>query len=257
MSGVRLENIARRYPDGGGVAGFSCQIEDGEFFALLGPSGCGKTTTLRVIAGLETPDSGRVFFDERDVTSTPPEKREAAMVFQSYALFPHMNVFENVAFGLRARKMPRKDIHVRVEEALGYVQMEALYKRPVTELSGGQQQRVALARALAIHPRILLLDEPLSNLDAELRHATRHQLAELQRRLKCTTVYVTHDQDEAVALADRIAVLQDGECHQIGTPQEILYEPATPFVARFLERQRNIQDISGTRCPGTVSPGNL
>ena len=255
MSSVRLEKVTRRYADGGGVTDFSCHIEEGEFFALLGPSGCGKTTTLRVIAGLETPDTGRVYFDGRDVTTTPPEKREAAMVFQSYALFPHMNVFENVAFGLRARKMPRKEIKARVEEALGYVQMETLYKRPVTELSGGQQQRVALARALAIHPRILLLDEPLSNLDAELRYATRHQLADLQRRLKCTTIYVTHDQEEAVALADRIAVLQEGTCHQTGTPQEILYEPATPFVARFLERQRNMQEISGARPSGTTGSG--
>jgi len=238
MGSLRLESVTRRYPDGGGVSEFSCDIAEGEFFALLGPSGCGKTTTLRVIAGLETPDAGRVFMDGRDVTLRPPEKRNAAMVFQSYALFPHMDVFENVAFGLRARKTPKPDIAVRVEEALGYVQLDGIEKRRVTELSGGQQQRVALARALAVHPDILLLDEPLSNLDAELRYSTREQLAQLQQRLRITAVYVTHDQEEALELAGRIAVLKDGRSHQIGTPREILEEPATEFVAAFLERQR-------------------
>lgn len=238
MSSVRLENITRRYDTGGGVENFSCLIQEGEFFALLGPSGCGKTTTLRTIAGLEVPGSGRVFFDDQDVTQLPPEKRKAAMVFQNYALFPHMNVFDNVAFGPRAQKVPKQEIAGRVEEALGYVQLQGLEKRPVTELSGGQQQRVALARALAVHPRILLLDEPLSNLDAELRHATREQLTELQARLKITAVYVTHDQDEALEMADRIAVLKDGHCEQIGTPEEVLHAPATEFVRQFLSRQR-------------------
>ena len=239
MSSVRLECITRRYtPDGGGVSNFSCHIEDGEFFALLGPSGCGKTTTLRVIAGLEIPDSGTVHFDDKDVTGMPPEKRNAAMVFQSYALFPHMNIFDNVAFGLKARKMPRDEICDRVAEALGYVQLDGMEKRRVTELSGGQQQRVALARSLAVHPDILLLDEPLSNLDAELRYETRAQLAALQKRLAITAIYVTHDQEEALDLADRIAILKDGTCHQIGTPEEILDAPATDFVKSFLERQR-------------------
>lgn len=238
MSTVRCEGLARVYPEGGGIRNFECTIQQGEIFALLGPSGCGKTTTLRLIAGLERPDAGRIYFNDRDVTQLPPEKRNAAMVFQSYALFPHMNVFENVAFGLRARKMPRAAIAERVAEALGYVRLEALARRRVTELSGGQQQRVALARALAIHPEILLLDEPLSNLDAELRHATREQIATLQRRLGITAIHVTHDQEEALALAHRIAVIKDGEVHQIGTPQEILEKPATPFVAAFLERHR-------------------
>jgi len=238
MSSVRCENITKLYPKGGGIRDFTCEIRDGEFFAILGPSGCGKTTTLRVIAGLETPDVGAVYFDGRDVTGAPPEKRNAAMVFQSYALFPHMNVFENIAFGLRARRMAKREIGTRVSEAMGLVQLEGLEKRPVTELSGGQQQRVALARALAVHPDILLLDEPLSNLDAELRYATREQLAELQRRLGITAIYVTHDQEEALELARRIAVLKDGACHQIGTPEEILHEPATLFVRTFLDRQR-------------------
>ncbi len=238
MSTVRMEGVTKLYPEGGGIKKFTCAIEDGEFFAFLGPSGCGKTTTLRVLAGLETPDSGAVFFDGRDVTRMPPEKRNAAMVFQSYALFPHMNVFENVAFGLRARNMAKEAIAPRVEEALDLVQLSGLNARRVTELSGGQQQRVALARSLAVHPDILLLDEPLSNLDAELRYATRQQLADLQKRLGTTAVYVTHDQEEALELAGRIAILKDGECHQIGTPAEVLHSPATPFVESFLARHR-------------------
>lgn len=238
MSAVRCDSITRVYAEGGGVKEFTCEIAKGEFFALLGPSGCGKTTTLRIIAGLERPDSGRLYFEEKDVTDWPPEKRNAAMVFQSYALFPHMNIFENVAFGLRARKEPKETIRPRVQEALDLVQLGDLAKRRVTELSGGQQQRVALARALAVQPNIVLLDEPLSNLDAELRYATRKQLAELQDRLGFTAIYVTHDQEEAVELADRIAVLKDGTCHQIGTPSEILDSPATDFVKTFLARQR-------------------
>jgi ABC-type Fe3+/spermidine/putrescine transport system ATPase subunit len=238
MSAVRCDNITRVYAEGGGVREFDCSIAQGEFFALLGPSGCGKTTTLRIIAGLERPDSGRLYFDETDVTDWPPEKRNAAMVFQSYALFPHMNVFENVAFGLRARKESKEAIGPRVQEALELVQLGELAKRHVTELSGGQQQRVALARALAVQPNIVLLDEPLSNLDAELRYATRKQLAELQDRLGFTAIYVTHDQEEAIELADRVAVLKDGTCHQIGTPSEILDSPTTDFVESFLARQR-------------------
>ena len=245
MSSVQCERLTKIYPGGhGGVSGFSCVIEEGEFFALLGPSGCGKTTTLRLLAGLEVPDSGTIQFGGRDVTQMPPEKRNAAMVFQSYALFPHMNVYDNVAFGLRARRMPREQIGPRVAEALGYVQLDGMERRAVTELSGGQQQRVALARALAVHPAILLLDEPLSNLDAELRYATRRQIADLQGRIGFTAVYVTHDQEEALELAHRIAVMRNGVVHQIGTPEEILHAPATEFVASFLERQRRAQGAS-------------
>ena len=240
MTTVRLEGISKVYPEGGGVRDFSVEIQDGEFFAFLGHSGCGKTTTLRVIAGLEAPDSGRVYYDARDVTDLPPEKRNAAMVFQSYALFPHMNVFDNVAFGLKARQMAKPEIAPRVGEALEMVQLADLSKRRVTELSGGQQQRVALARALAVHPDILLLDEPLSNLDAELRYNTRRQLADLQKRLGTTAIYVTHDQEEALELAHRIAIMRDGICEQIGTPSEVLNNPATPFVESFLERQRRL-----------------
>lgn len=238
MSSVRLEGITKVFPEGGGVRDFSVHIEQGEFFAFLGPSGCGKTTTLRVIAGLESPDSGVLYFDDRDVTQLPPEKRKAAMVFQSYALFPHMNVFENVAFGPKARNVDKAEIPTRVAESLELVQLTGLEKRRVTELSGGQQQRVALARALAVRPDILLLDEPLSNLDAALRFSTRTQLAEVQKRLGITAIYVTHDQEEAIELAHRIAILKDGQCHQIGTPEEVLNSPATAFVETFLERQR-------------------
>jgi iron(III) transport system ATP-binding protein len=238
MSSVRYEGITRVFKEGGGIRNFTCEIEDGEFFAFLGPSGCGKTTTLRITAGLEQPDAGRVYMDGRDVTTLPPEKRNAAMVFQNYALFPHMDVQDNVAFGLRARKMPKPQIAARVAESLELVQLDGMERRRVTELSGGQQQRVALARSIAVQPGIILLDEPLSNLDAELRYATREQLAALQDRLKLTAIYVTHDQEEAIELADRIAVLKDGECHQIGTPDQILNSPATEFVAGFLERER-------------------
>ena len=241
MSSVQFQNVSRIFPEGGGIREFTCDIAEGEFFALLGPSGCGKTTTLRIAAGLETPDSGTVAFDGRDVTHLAPEKRNAAMVFQSYALFPHMSVFENVAFGLRARKMPRAELAARVEESLALVQLAGMGKRDVTELSGGQQQRVALARALAVHPRILLLDEPLSNLDAELRFSTRQQLAELQKRLGITAIYVTHDQEEALALAQRIAVLKVCACHLRRPPGATLLQPATPFVRAFLDRQRNAE----------------
>lgn len=240
MSSVRLDNVTRVFAEGGGIRDFSCEIAEGEFFALLGPSGCGKTTTLRSIAGLEPLDSGAIYFGGRDVTALPPETRKAAMVFQSYALFPHMNVFENVAFGLRAQYVDKALIPGRVQACLALVQLDGLEKRWVTDLSGGQQQRVALARALAVHPEILLLDEPLSNLDAELRYSTREQLGEIQKKLGITAIYVTHDQEEALALADRIAVLKDGTCHQIGTPQEILEAPATDFVRQFLARHRDL-----------------
>ena len=240
MSKVEIQGVTKVFAEGGGVRDFSCSIGEGEFFALLGPSGCGKTTTLRILAGLEQPDSGRVLFDGRDVTDLPPEKRNLAMVFQSYALFPHMNVFENVAFGLRARKLPKDQIGARVEESLELVQLGGMGRRKVTELSGGQQQRVALARSIAVRPGVLLMDEPLSNLDAELRYSTRRQLSELQAKVGFTAVYVTHDQEEAVELAHRIAIMKDGVCHQIGTPQEVLDTPATPFVASFLERQRHL-----------------
>jgi spermidine/putrescine ABC transporter ATP-binding subunit len=234
MARVRFENIKKFFGNTPAVRDLSLEIREGEFFSILGPSGCGKTTTLRIVAGFEPPDSGRIFFDNDDVTSLPPERRNTGMVFQNYALFPHLSVFENVAFGLRARKRPQAEIAAQVASALDLVEMRDLQKRPVTQLSGGQQQRVALARAIAVQPKILLLDEPLSNLDAQLRRTTRSELKNLQRRLGITTIYVTHDQEEALALSDRILVMHKGEAQQIGAPEEIYHQPANLFVMSFI-----------------------
>ena len=237
---IRFSSVTKTYQDVTALDAVDLEVGSGEFITLLGPSGSGKTTLLMVLAGFTRPTSGTVRVDGEDITRQPPHKRDLGMVFQSYALFPHLNVFENVAFGLKARKMPKDEIAPRVAEALELVQLSELETRRVTEISGGQQQRVALARALAVHPDILLLDEPLSNLDAELRYSTRRQMAELQKRLGTTAIYVTHDQEEALELANRIAIMRDGVCEQIGTPAEVLDAPATPFVEAFLERQRRI-----------------
>jgi iron(III) transport system ATP-binding protein len=234
MARVLFENVQKFFGETPAVRELTLEIREGEFFSILGPSGCGKTTTLRVVAGFELPDAGRIFFDDENVTSLPPEKRHTGMVFQNYALFPHLTVFENVAFGLRARKHPPAEISARVVAALDLVDMRELQNRPVTQLSGGQQQRVALARALAVQPRILLLDEPLSNLDAQLRRTTRTELKNLQRRLGITTIYVTHDQEEALALSDRILVMEKGAAQQVGTPEEIYHSPANLFVMSFI-----------------------
>lgn len=234
MARVRLENIQKKFGKMVAVHDLKLDIAEGEFFSLLGPSGCGKTTTLRMIAGFESPEHGRIYFDGADITARPPSQRNTGMVFQNYALFPHLNVFENVAFGLRARKTPLAQITTQVREALQLVEMTNYEERPVTQLSGGQQQRVALARALAIKPGILLLDEPLSNLDAQLRRSTRAELKRLQRQLGITTIYVTHDQEEALALSDRIAVLNAGTLQQIGSPLEIYTAPKNFFVMNFI-----------------------
>ncbi len=234
MARVRLAGIEKSFGAVAAVAELHLDIAEGEFFSLLGPSGCGKTTTLRMIAGFETPERGRIFFNDEEVTAKRPNQRNTGMVFQSYALFPHLTVFENVAFGLRARKRPEAEIAAHVHEALQLVAMNELAHRPVTQLSGGQQQRVALARALAIKPAILLLDEPLSNLDAKLRYTTRSELKRLQRRLGITTIYVTHDQEEALALSDRLAILNHGVLQQVGTPEQIYKEPANLFVMNFI-----------------------
>ena len=234
MSSVRLVNITRKFDDVAAVSNINLTIQDGEFFSLLGPSGCGKTTILRMIAGFCIPTSGEIFFDERSVSTLPPNKRNTGMVFQNYALFPHMTVSENVGFGLRARKIPAPERQERISSALKLVDLAGLKGRKVTQLSGGQQQRVALARAIVIEPEILLMDEPLSNLDAKLRRETRDQLKTLQRKLSITTIYVTHDQEEALILSDRIAVLNKGVCQQIGTPDEIRNNPANDFVVSFL-----------------------
>ena len=233
---IRLENCAKTFADGTrALEPISIEIAAGETVVLLGPSGCGKTTTLRIVAGLESPDAGgRVLFDRDDVTALPIEKRGVGMVFQSYALFPNMTVAQNVGYGLRVRKLPREEREKRVGEMLSLVDLQRFGNRRVDQLSGGQRQRVALARALAIRPRVLLLDEPLTALDAKLREQLRVEIDRLLRSLGITAVYVTHDQAEAMALGDRIVVMERGRIAQAGTPQEIYRRPATPFVAEFI-----------------------
>ena len=241
MSLLVLKNISKRFDQTPAVSDVSLEVERGEFFGLLGPSGCGKTTTLRMIAGLEKPDSGAIEFDGTDITNRPAERRGFGMVFQNYALFPHLNVAENVAFGLRARHKPATEIKDRVTSALELVQLPGYEKRRVDELSGGQQQRVAIARAIAIEPALLLFDEPLSNLDVTLREATRSELRELVARLGLTAVYVTHDQEEAFALCDRISVMMGGRILQTGPPRDLYERPDQLPVARFLGRNNLIQ----------------
>jgi iron(III) transport system ATP-binding protein len=218
------------------VEDVTLEVGAGEFVTLLGPSGCGKTTTLRLIAGFETPTAGRILLEGRDVTRAAPQRRGMGMVFQNYALFPHLNVFENVAFGLRARGVARRDAATRVAAVLERVDLAGYEKRKVQALSGGQQQRVALARALAPEPAVLLLDEPLSNLDAALRERTRDELRTLLKRLRITAVFVTHDQEEAFALSDRVALLDRGRLQQVGEPEALYMRPANAFVAAFLGR---------------------
>src|ERR1044072_4236503 len=243
---LSLHNISKRFGATPAVEDVSLEIEHGEFFGLLGPSGCGKTTTLRMIAGLDSPDTGRISFDDRDITGLPPERRGFGMVFQNYALFPHLNVFENVAFGLRARGLPTSNPEYLKDEvfgALSLVQLADFEPRRVDQLSGGQQQRVAIARAIAIEPSLLLFDEPLSNLDVALREETRGELRELVTRLGLTAVYVTHDQEEAFALCDRISVMVGGRLLQSGQPRELYEHPAQLTVGRFLGRNNLIRVV--------------
>ncbi len=236
MAGVTAHGLSKRFGDQVAVDAIDLAIQPGEFYSLLGPSGCGKTTTLRMIAGLELPTAGTLRIGERDVTRVPAHRRGIGMVFQNYALFPHLSVAGNVAYGLKARGVPRGDIASRVERALERVDLAGFGPRRVNAMSGGQQQRVALARAIVLEPSLLLLDEPLSNLDARLRQETREALRELQRELGITTVYVTHDQEEALTLSDRIAVMRHGRLQQVGTPLELYAEPANRFVAEFIGR---------------------
>ena len=240
---LTLNNISKTFGSTRAVNDVSLDVNQGEFFGLLGPSGCGKTTTLRMIAGLEQPDAGSIQFEDRDITNLPPERRGFGMVFQNYALFPHLNVFENVAFGLRARHKSKTEMEQRVTSALELVQLPGYGKRRVDELSGGQQQRVAIARAIAIEPVLLLFDEPLSNLDVSLREETRSELRELVTRLGLTAVYVTHDQEEAFALCDRISVMVGGRLVQTGKPRELYEQPADIAVARFLGRNNLIRSM--------------
>jgi iron(III) transport system ATP-binding protein len=238
---LSLKNISKRFGSTAAVIDVSLDVGRGEFFGLLGPSGCGKTTTLRMIAGLEQPDAGVIEFESQDITNLPAERRGFGMVFQNYALFPHLNVLENVAFGLRARHKAKSEIIERVKAALELVQLPGYEKRRVDELSGGQQQRVAIARAIAIEPALLLFDEPLSNLDVTLREETRGELRELVTRLGLTAVYVTHDQEEAFALCDRISVMAGGRILQTGKPRDLYEHHAQLSVGKFLGRNNLIR----------------
>ncbi len=233
---IRVERLVKRFGGVAAVDGVDLEIGEGEIFCLLGPSGCGKTTLLRCVGGFETPDAGRILLDGQDVTALAPWLRPVNTVFQSYALFPHLSVARNVAFGLETLALSRAERDARVAEMLALVRLDGLAERKPAQLSGGQRQRVAIARALARHPKVLLLDEPLSALDAKLREETRLELVELQARLGISFVFVTHDQDEAMAISDRIGVMQGGRIVQIGAPAEIYDRPATRFVAEFVGR---------------------
>jgi len=233
-AGIALEGVSKRFGKHEAVRDVSLSIREGEFFSLLGPSGCGKTTTLRMIAGFEVPDAGRIYLQGEDVTSLFSNRRPVNMVFQQYALFPHMSIYDNVAFGLKVKRVPRAEHGERVQEMLRVVSLEGLDRRRARQLSGGQQQRVALARALVNRPAALLLDEPLGALDVKLRKQMQLELKRIQNDLGTTFVYVTHDQEEALAMSDRIAVMNGGHVEQIGTPREIYERPHTSFVADFI-----------------------
>ncbi|MCL7453561.1 MAG: ABC transporter ATP-binding protein [Anaerolineae bacterium] len=234
MPSLSLRNLNKRFGKAVAVENLDLEIHDGEIMTMLGPSGCGKTTTLRCIAGLLRPDSGEIYLGDKRITDTSPEKRGVGLVFQNYALWPHMTVHQNLAFGLQLRKVPKEKAARRIDEALAMVRLSGFEERYPRQLSGGQQQRVALARALVIEPSLLLLDEPLSNLDAQLREEMRFEIRELQKKLGITSVYVTHDQAEALVLSDRIAILHEGRLVQVGTPEEIYNQPGNRFVAGFI-----------------------
>ena len=272
--GVRLEHISKIYQDPKTGKDFyavkdnSLVIEPGEFVTLLGPSGCGKTTTLRMIAGFESPDEGEIYLGDEAINTLTPNKRDTAMVFQSYALLPHYNVFDNVAYGLKLRHVPKEEIRERVMKILDLVELTGMEGRMTNQLSGGQQQRVALARALVIEPSVLLFDEPLSNLDAKLRVTMRTEIRRIQQEVGITAIYVTHDQSEAMALSDRIIIMRSGVVEQIGTPQEIYYHPVNEFVADFigeanflkgrleaLSDNRAQLNVSGDICHAAPVPG--
>ena len=272
--GVRLEHISKIYQDPKTGKDFyavkdnSLVIEPGEFVTLLGPSGCGKTTTLRMIAGFESPDEGEIYLGDEAINALTPNKRDTAMVFQSYALLPHYNVFDNVAYGLKLRHVPKEEIRERVMKILDLVELTGMESRMTNQLSGGQQQRVALARARVIEPSVLLFDEPLSNLDAKLRVTMRTEIRRIQQEVGITAIYVTHDQSEAMALSDRIIIMRSGVVEQIGSPQEIYYHPVNEFVADFigeanflkgrleaLSDNRAQLNVSGDICHAAPVPG--
>ena len=247
---ITLEGVRKRFGSHTAVEELDLDIRDGEFFSLLGPSGCGKTTTLRMIAGFEVPDTGRVLLHGEDVTDTPPNKRRVNMVFQQYALFPHMSIYDNVAFGLKMNDVPRSEHRTRILAMLEIVELEGLEERRPRQLSGGQQQRVALARALVNTPAALLLDEPLGALDVKLRRTMQGELKRIQREIGTTFVYVTHDQEEALAMSDRIAVMNGGRVEQIGGPREIYDHPQTTFVADFIGSLNALEVIVDERVGG-------
>ncbi len=256
--GVRLDHITKIYQDPktkkdfAAVDDVSIDIKPGSFVTLLGPSGCGKTTTLRMIAGFESPDKGEIYLGDEAINELTPNKRDTAMVFQSYALLPHYNVFDNIAYGLRLRKIPKDEIKKQVLEMLELVELGGMEERMTNQLSGGQQQRVALARALVMHPGVLLFDEPLSNLDAKLRVTMRTEIRKIQQKLGITAVYVTHDQSEAMSLSDEIILMNKGKIAQKGTPQEIYYRPKSEFVADFIGEvnflEGTVKSAEGEKC---------
>jgi multiple sugar transport system ATP-binding protein len=234
MATIKLQQISKSFTDHIAVAPFDLTIEDGEFLVLVGPSGCGKTTTLRILAGLETPSAGQLFIDEKDITNCEPKDRDIAMVFQNYALYPHMNVYDNMSYALKLRKLSKSQIAATVEKAAAMLGLKSLLKRYPRELSGGQQQRVALGRAIVRQPKVFLMDEPLSNLDAKLRVQTRAELIDLHNKLKTTIVYVTHDQVEAMTMGTRIVIMKDGVIQQVGKPIDLYNKPVNRFVGEFI-----------------------
>jgi spermidine/putrescine ABC transporter ATP-binding subunit len=272
---IRLQKVVKKFGTMEAVSHISLEIRDGELFTLLGPSGCGKTTLLRLIGGFHKPDAGEIYFGQKPVAGIPPYQRNIGMVFQNYALWPHMTIFENISYGLKLKKIPRNQISTKVTHALKLVNLSGLEKRYPGQLSGGQQQRVALARALVLNPDVLLLDEPLSNLDAKIRIQVRAEIRKLQRELGITTVYVTHDQEEALTLSDRIAVIDHGKLQQIGSPRDLYAKPQNPFVADFIGINNlipgEVNEIQGRRewmrvqtevgsliciCEGLLNPGD-
>lgn len=261
MATLKLTNLVKRFDEVVAVDHIDLDVADGEFVTLLGPSGCGKTTTLRTIAGFYYPDEGEVYFGDRIMNNVPPNKRDTAMCFQSYALFPHMSVWDNISFGLKMRKMPASEQKGKIERVMEMLSLSELGSRKPGQLSGGQQQRVALARSIVTEPEMLLFDEPLSNLDAKLRVQVRVEIREMQKRLGTTTIYVTHDQDEALAISDRIVIMREGKIEQMGDPYSIYRHPETRFVAGFIG-MANIFDavvleVEGKRCTVQAPFGKL
>lgn len=237
---LKIENLKKIFEKNRGIENINFEIEKGELISFLGPSGCGKTTLLNIIGGFLKADSGKIYLEDVDITNIPPEKRDISTVFQSYALFPHMNVIENIKYGLKYRGLLKKEQENLAKEYLEIVGLDGYEKNSVQELSGGQQQRVALARALVIHPKLLLLDEPFSNLDAKLKISMREELKQLQKNLKISMIFVTHDQEEALSISDKIVVMKNGKIEQIGTPEEIYYNPKNDYVAEFIGKSNFI-----------------